>query len=219
VILCACASQEKIIILPESEQKEEQNGIAESTEIIETQDGTGSENLPDWVKSFINGGISHIEALEPFKDKYAFIGKTRGSSFSALQQWSERFTVYHDFPRLAAARIENRLVSAASLYPDDEYGEFFETLVKKSSDAEYSGAVKEETYWTKVLVRQDNNFEDDEPAEPLELYEFFVLISIDKVMMQRHIHELMANIRTAIPPTRSQRASISRVQQIFFEGF
>jgi Asp-tRNA(Asn)/Glu-tRNA(Gln) amidotransferase B subunit len=165
-----------------------------------------------------------VESSTAYRDRYIFIGKTRGGNFNALQQWAEGFSVLQDFPRLAAARIESRLIAAASLYPDDEYGEYFEALVKRASDSEYPGAVKEAAYWIKTKVIQQQNNDDADPDEineplVLERYEFFILISIDKATLQNNIRELMINIKTGVAPTRAQEAAISRVQQSFFGGF
>jgi len=219
LIFGACTSQEKIVFRPDPESKEKPARTVEFTEILETQDGAAAENLPDWLSRFISGGIQEIERSVAFGDKFVFIGRNRGNNFTALRQWAEGFTVYHDFPRLAAIRIENRMISAATLYPDDEYGEYFEALIKQASDAEYPGAVKEETYWIKTLLIRDIDEETEEQPEPLEQYEFFVLISIGKPILQSRIRSLMADIQTTDVPTRAQRAAVNRVQHIFFEGF
>jgi len=226
LILAVCGNQKKAVLRPEPLPViiEEQTEAVEFAEIIETQDGPGSVNLPDWLGRYINGGIPEVENSSAYRDRYIFIGKTRGGNLNALQQWADGFSVLQDFPRLAAARIESRLIADASLYPDDEYGEYFEALIKQASDADYPGAVKEAAYWikTKAIVRQENDDADpDEINEPLivERYEFFVLISIDKAVLQNHIRELMASIKTGVAPTRAQEAAINRVQQSFFGGF
>ena len=228
LVFVACGHQKNTnnaIIHAVPEKIEEQNEtIEEFGEIIETQDGQGAANLPDWISWYISGGIAEIENSSANQDRYFFVGKTHGGNFSALRQWADGFSVFQDFPRLAAVRIENRLIAAASLYPDDEYGEYYEALIKRASNAEYPGAVKEAVFWvkTRMIQRQENDDADpDETNEPLfvERYEYFVLISIDKTMMQNRIRELMANIETAAAPTRAQSAAINRVQQSFFGGF
>ncbi|GHV96037.1 hypothetical protein AGMMS50293_23570 [Spirochaetia bacterium] len=181
--------------------------------------------MPEWVNQFLRGGIPGLEAIGAYQNRYVFVGKNKGNNFSALQQWAENFSPVQDFPRLAAARIEHRLISAASLYPDDEYGDYFEFLIKSASDAEYAGALKEESFWIKQRVEHKTETADSEETDqsgpPLveEVYEFFVLISIDKTILQTRIREFMAGIKPAVPPSRAQKAAINRVQQIFFEGF
>ena len=213
LLLGACAGQNhKIIIPPDSPvQTETETG---ELEIIETQNGTDKESLPEWLQRFYRGGNQAVEAMSIYQDKYIFIGKTRGTSLNALRQWVDNYAADRDFPRLAAARIENRMLAAASLYPDDEYGDYFSILIKTASDAEYPPSITEETFWIKQRVEGET---EETPAR--DFYEFFVLISIDKTLLQNRIRELMANITPPVLPTRAQNAAINRIQQIFFEGF
>jgi hypothetical protein len=214
LLLSACVNQnKKIIFHPDPGQ--EQAPLPETINITESKNGTASAPLPEWLGRFLSGGIGEVEALEPYQNKYVFIGKNRGTHFKALEQWAEGFTVFQDFPRLVAARLENRMLAPAALYPDDEYGAYFETLIKNASGAEYSPTLKEDTFWIKRRIERESGDE----AQVLEIYEFFVLISIDKALLQSRVRELMANAKPAIPPTRAQSAAINRVQQNFFEGF
>jgi hypothetical protein len=145
-----------------------------------------------------------VEELNSFQNRYVFIGKNKGSNFIALNKWAGNFTVVQDFPLLAAVRIEKRLNSSATLFPDDEYGEFYEAFVKKIFNAEYHGAVKEQTYWIKTTA---------------EVYEFYVFVSMEKIKMQSIIRTMMSDSLAAVTPTRAQSAAINRLRIIFFEGF
>lgn len=192
--------------------------------IIESKEGQGTVYLPDWLSAFISGGAAKTEELPLYSDKYLFIGNNTGNNFAALSKWAENFTVIHNFPGLAAARIERRMIFAGSLYPDDEYGIFFETLIKKAFNAAYPGAVKEETYWIKVLINDEagneaGKEEENIAAGPRELYEFFILISIDKSALRNIINGMMSSTVDTVESTRAQSASIRRIQQFFFEGF
>lgn len=219
----ACAAQKKIIFYPEFNPAAEQAETLVPGEIVESRNGPADAALPEWLRNFLNGGIWRVEAQGAYWDKYIFIGRNRGTNLNALWQWAERFTVAQDFPRLAGARIENRLLAAAALYPDDEYGEFFEAMIKSASDEEYPEALKEDNFWVKWRISgepaADPAGEGETENTGRDIYEFFVLISIDKIALQNRIQALMANIQTAVPPTRDQAASINRIRQNFFEGF
>jgi hypothetical protein len=186
---------------------------ADLLSIIESQSGPAGALIPDWVYLFINGGIKSVEALGRYSEKYVFIAENRGKNFDALSQWVTSFAVEQDFSILAAERIEKRLLAAAKLYPDDEYGDFFENLVKSASDADYAGAVREGTFWIK---RREVPQEGAETTAA-EIYDFFILVGIDKITLQNRIRELMGDI--IITPTKDQEAAINNVQQSFFEGF
>ncbi|MDR2435537.1 MAG: hypothetical protein LBD47_13365 [Treponema sp.] len=223
LFLFACASQKKIIFYPEFNPPAAQAETPVPGEIIESRNGPADAALPEWLGNFLNGGIRRVEAQGVYWDKYIFIGRNRGTNLSALRQWAERFTVAQDFPRLVGIRIENRLLAAAALYPDDEYGEFFEVMIKSASDAEYPEALKEDSFWIKWRISgepaSDMSGEGETENTVRDIYEFFVLISIDKIALQNRIQALMANIQTAVPPTRDQAASINRIRQNFFEVF
>jgi len=211
ILLGSCAGQEKILFQPvPNNDNAIRGGSTLIGDITETREGAGSARLPDWLLAFIGGGIEEVEEMDFYRDKYCFIGVNEGGNFGALSKWTGNYSVIQDFPRLAAARIEKRLISSASLYPDDEYGSFYEIMVKKAFGAEYPGAFLEDTFWIKKKSNQN---------ETGEVYEFYVFISIDRITMQAFIENMMAETLAVITPTRSQNTAIKRLQQIFFTGF
>ena len=153
-LFAACTSSSpkgKVLFIPEPAQNEqqEQPGLSSSWQILESQSGSGEDGIPAWVRSYFDGGVRRIETLDAYLGKYVFIGKNHGNNFNALQQWANGFTVAQDLPRLIVQRVEQRLVTTAALYPDDEYGEYYAHMIKRVSDEEYTEAVKEHTFWTK----------------------------------------------------------------------
>jgi len=218
----SCAGQNNLASYPAPDQDNDfnQSRAIDTANIIETQRGGAAASLPDWLSSYIFGGINEIEKIDFYRDKYLFISRNESANLNALTKWAANYSAEKDFPRLAAARIEQRMISAAAMYPDNEYGVFFEALVKKALNSEYPGAVKEEAYW----IKTGRNFEfyDDRPDEtngPAEIYEYFIFLSIDKTALQAIIRNMMADVMTSVTITRAQRASVGRLQQNFFEGF
>ena len=228
-LLTACTLQKgKIIFVPDPVQnaQQEQTGSSSSWQIIESQNGSGEDGLPAWVRSYLDRGVRGIEALEAYRDKYVFIGKNRGDNFNALQQWANGFTVAQDLPRLIVQRVEQRFVAEVALYPDDEYGEYFAYMIKRVSDGEYPGAVKEDTFWTKqrkipAKAETEENADSETPPENVivERYEFLILVNIDREAFQTQIQKIMADIRTTTAPTKNQTTAINKIRQTFFEGF
>jgi len=226
ILFTACVVQDKkVIFRPDTvSTPQEQAKPFDSWEIINSQNGQGSANIPEWVRWHIDNDVNEIEALDRFSGKYIFIGENGGGNFSALQQWANGYTVEQDLPRLITKRAERRLVSSASLYPDDEYGEYYEFLIRDISNGEYSGAVKEQTFWLRRKIL--NNAETDgaistqsKPDAAQERYEFLVLISVDKETLQKQIQGIMTKIKTKIIPTKEQAAAVARIKNTFFEGF
>jgi hypothetical protein len=209
----SCNSQKAISLLPVPDfgvYDNERRITVEIGDILETRNGATARNMPDWLLSYIDGGAKAIEALDLYSDKYVFVGSNEGRNFTALSKWAENFAAMQDFPMLAAARIERRMIVAASLYPEDEYGIFFETLIYNAYNGEYPGALKEDIYWVRIR-------DDESPS--LEKYVFFIMISINKMTMQTSISNMMASTITAVTLSKTQLSSVNRLRQNFFEGF
>ena len=225
ILFTACAVQQnKVIFRPDTTNNpQELPRPFDSWEIIESQNR--GANIPEWVRLHFNNAVNEIEAMDRFRGKYIFIGENGGGNFSALQQWANGFTVEQDLPRLVTRRVEHRLVASASLYPDDEYGEYFEFLIREVSNGEFLKAAKEQTFWLKRKITADGaetgGIIDSQPNQDTarERYEFLVLVSVDKGTLQKQIQEIMANIKTKIPPTRDQAAAIAKMKNNIFEGF
>jgi hypothetical protein len=230
-VLTACmgmGQQNRIkYIIPDPTQDHHQELIDPfvSWQIIETKTGPGNTGIPEWVRQYYNNRYQGLESLTPFRGKYMFAGENRGDSITSLDQWVNGFTAEHDFPRLVAARVERRLVSSASLYPDDEYGQFFESLIKAVADGEFPGAVRDQAFWIKrnvIVPNEDFDPDEDDPEMAefgFERYEYLVLIGINKDILEKQLRDIMSGIRTTVPPTREQAAKIAGIQQTFFEGF
>ncbi|MDR1900106.1 MAG: hypothetical protein LBQ55_08870 [Treponema sp.] len=213
LLLSACAAEPtRMIILPPEQKTEPEQ--TETYTILDWQERTGGQDIPEWVRRFLIGGNREVEAMPQYRGRYVFVAASRGGSLEALQYWAGEFSDVQDFPRLVAVRIEERLAGAAVLYPDDEYGEFFEVMVKRASDASYHGARRETSFW----MRRQLHDGDDENEDP-EVYDCFVLVSIDREELAGQIRPQLANPRGVKTPTRDQAAAVDRIRETFFDGF
>jgi hypothetical protein len=222
ILFAACTSQKnKVLFIPDPAKDNlyGQSDPNETLQIIETKNGPGETGIPEWVHRYYESErLRSIESLNAYSGKYVFVGENRGDNFHALQQWANSFTTAQDLSRLIVQRTEQRLIDGASLYPDDEYGEYFVILIKKVSDGEYAGAVKEQTFWLKQKVQSINTNEEDS-VTVFERYVFLILVSIDKELLQNQIQKIMEEIKPAVSPTRNQTTAINRIKTAFFEGF
>jgi len=212
LLFLSCVAQRDALYIPEPDFS-----VYESVKkfdignILETKSGAGAGRMPAWLTAYAESGIDEIEKISSYSNKYLFVAESEGEIFSILEKWINNFTVTHDFPPLAAARIEKRMLLTSSLFPDDEYGMFFEKMIKNAYNTEYPGAVKEDTSWVRTIVYEN--------GEPRTIYMFFILISIDKNTLQGIIRNMTARTYAAVTATNAQRNSISRLRQSFFEGF
>ncbi|MCL2138775.1 MAG: hypothetical protein FWH41_04505 [Treponema sp.] len=229
IFFSACASQnKKIIFIPDSDKNNllEQTETIESWQIIESQNGQGEDGIPQWVYSWLNRDIQAIEDTDQHKEKYVFIKEGYGDNFLALQQWADWFSVMHEFPRLVALRSERRLITAAKLYPDDEYGNFYAVFIKKISDAEFSSGILEQSFWIKRkivtlnLEEEDTENTGDAPQDiESEQFEYYMLVSIEKKILQNQLIKLMEDARKSTTATKNQATAIANIQNSFFDGF
>jgi len=212
LILFSCAGNKKAAFVPVPDDRyfRREEKTIKTSSITETKDG---RNLPVWLRAFINGGIEEVEKINSFNGKYVFIGYNEGANFNALNMWAGNFKAARDITNLAAERIERRMISSSVLYPDNEYGFFFETMIKNAYKTAYPRAVKEDVFWIKIID------EDNTEAIRREIYNFFILITIDKAIMQDIIVNMMEETNSAVTPTAAQNNSINRLRQTFFERF
>jgi hypothetical protein len=215
LIMFSCPGRNPPLVYPpeSSNKKIEIDYSINIDSITETRNGKGKAAIPEWLMTYNNGGIEAIEKMDQYTGKYCFVGRNKNSNFEALSKWAENYRETSAITRLAAARIENRLNLNIALYPDDEYGVFYERLVKKSYDMEYPEAETEEIFWIKKT-------ETTEANAPHDTYEFFAFVVIDKTIMQDIIKKLIADSRDEDDfPTRAQNIAINNIQLHFFEGF
>jgi hypothetical protein len=171
--------------------------------------------VPDWLEIYMNGGgLRDIEALPKYKDVFVFVGEDSGTNLNALRQWATGFSVAQDMARLVSTRVQARFAGAAAGSPDDEYGRYFENVVKTASDATYSGARKEADFW--VLKRY---FKEDGKTVDREVYDYYVLVTIDKETLKKQIENVLNGVKPDKPLTKEQQTAVDRVKQSFYEGF
>ncbi|MDR0465469.1 MAG: hypothetical protein LBG94_10215 [Treponema sp.] len=214
---CASRSAGVFIPIPDENYYGNDNNIGIGiSDITGTKDDSPTGYLPAWLSFYIIGGLEAVENLYRFNDKYVFVAVNESDNLAALNRWAENFSAAHDLAVLAAARVEKRMISSASLYPDDEYGLFFERMVKSAYNGEYPGAAKEETYWIKTKTNNSGELIGNDQSE---IIMYFILLSIDKKTMQTVIDGLAAQTAASVTLTRNQSAAVNRLRQTFFNGF
>jgi len=177
--------------------------------------------MPEWVEHWLEGGIAAVEALAAHQGRHVFISRNEGVNFNALAQWAQWFIPELDFPRLAAARIQERFLYGVSR-PEIVYGPFFVALVRAASDAPWAGAVKEDYFWIRREFYLDGNDTpewNNNSGFTEEDWEFLILVTIDKDHFASQLDAVFRDARPASQPTREQQNAANRVIELFFEGF
>ncbi len=183
-------------------------------EVIDHKTMVIGGDIPGWVASFIDAGIQGIEAMPAFKDKYVFIAEDTGTNRSALSMWMTGFNVGQEIARMVSTRVQAKFVGAAAGSPDDEFGRYFENVVKNAAEASYSGARKENDFW--VLRRF---FKADGKTVDREEYTMYILVTVDKPILDQQIEAVLNGTVADKPLTRDQQTAVDRVKEAFYEGF
>ena len=170
--------------------------------------------MPEWVNFWLNSSIQDMEALDSFSGQYVFISRNEGLRLNPLHLWMEGFSPELDFPRLAAARIERRFASAVT-HPDNEFGSFYEAIIREASDTPWYGAVSAGDFWIRRLYPPD----EEENVQEMETWEFLILLTIEKDLFVSQLDEIFERINPFPAPTRNQIEAINRVKGDFFSGF
>jgi hypothetical protein len=217
-LTASCISQPvRMIILPSSQADEIQNGREPFSEwdIVENQRGLSDEGIPLWVRFHFDNNLRLLE-----DDRYLFVGTNSGVNFRALSQWADAFAARQDLPTLVTRRTQQRLLREASLYPDDEYGDFFEAFIRRLQNSVFEQGVKEETFWLKRNVRALDDFASDSEHENVaSRFEFAVLLTVDKDYFQQIVLAIMDETQAVTNATREQAAALARLRHSFFDGF
>jgi hypothetical protein len=179
--------------------------------------------IPEWVSLSLEGNLRHLET-EAYEDHYVFVSRNEGNNFSALTQWTLGFSPELDFPRLAAARIEARFSSGVP-FPEQEYGAFFEEMIRTASDAVWTGAAREDDFWVHKIFFHREDETGSLPAavsaqsQEKESWEFFILAVMEKKLFASQLDAVFRNIKPNPAPRREQTAAANRVKEKFFSGF
>jgi hypothetical protein len=211
-IACLTGRETPMVRLgPVPEYREKNSAI----EVIDHENAAAlPADMPEWVIRYVSAGISGIESLPEYADSYVFIGKQRGSNLDSLKLWAGSFSLDRDFPRLVSARMQARFTEFAAGNPAEEFGRYFEQVVKNSTDTTFNGAMQEGSFWIKKRI-----FEDDGLTPAGETYEYYVLTRITREVLERQINLLLITTRPDLPPTREQSAAAMRLRLSFYNGF
>jgi hypothetical protein len=183
-------------------------------QIIEHMTGNSGETLPDWAARYAAEGISGIESLPRYANRYVFISVNSASNFTALNQWAAGFSLNQDFPQLVSLRVLSRFIGDGQRSPDRDFGRYFESAVRTAADTLYSDARREADFW--LLKRYES---EDAADGPREVYDFYILVSIAKDQLQFQLDQVLLMAAEGITLTREQTGAVSRLRENFYDGF
>ncbi|MDR0663236.1 MAG: hypothetical protein LBF80_04045 [Spirochaetaceae bacterium] len=232
VAFLSCTSVEKREALPYSVPPTQTRRIVE---ILDYQGRAEGAELAEWVTLYINEGGAALEGIHEFDTYYVFVAEQSSANLETLLQWAANFSVEQDIPLLVFLRVYRRLTAGLLINPDELYGIFFETMVKRTAALDWPFARKYTETW--ILARRipETAEQQERPAgetdseAPTEdaagttLYMYLIVNVIEKTETQNVLRLVMDEIiidkTSEKTSTRDQIQAINAVKSNFFDGF
>jgi hypothetical protein len=233
-LAASCAGAVKRETLPYSNPLPETNRIVD---VLDYEGRVSGEKLAEWVMLYINGGIPALEKTAEFAPYYVFAAEQSSSNLDTLLQWAKNFNVKQDFPQLVFLRAYKRLTGSLSVNPDELYGSFFETVMKRTASLRWPQAQKYAGTWLLVRRIPVSNAgttagepeagqafppNPDETAYSLDmsrLYMYLILCVVEKTEIENVLKNLMNEVVIDKSFLRDQAQAVNAVKSNFFNGF
>ncbi|MDL2229933.1 hypothetical protein LJC14_06760 [Treponema sp. OttesenSCG-928-L16] len=182
--------------------------------IIAHAAGTEEGLIPEWLRIYLQEGISGVEDMPQYKTKYLFMAENAGTNEDALEQWEEAFSVDQDLPLMVSVRMQDRLDRASEGNPDALFGRYYENTLRKTADARIRDGRKEEDFWLK------KKFEAPREGEiSREEYSFYILVSIDRAELQRQLTPVLSRDDIDPPLRKDEASAVDKMLVSFYDTF
>ncbi|GHU41451.1 hypothetical protein FACS1894190_09560 [Spirochaetia bacterium] len=180
------------------------------TRIVETQNNA---EAPSWVTEYF---FNDLQTIDRTRDDYVFIAEETSSNLKVLLQWEKNFFVEQDIRQLVFMRVYNRFIDNIRISPDEQYGIFFERVLKQTANVFWPDAQQIESFWAIVEYPRDSA-----QAGSVNFYKLLILNTIPKKTVQAELQSIMNGIQFAKKerPDKDQMIAINRIKNNFFDNF
>jgi len=175
--------------------------------IVELENKGTMTNIrtPAWVTSYVEHGISRVQAQSEFRDKYVVIGEESGVNRQFVVTWADNFsaqqrigamlrtTIVSEYQARIQGQAQSQGGSNTTTAAGESSGEFnqqIDSIVNAVVNVSYSGAQRESDWWS-LRRRYDPDVKDAYTDE----YIAYVLYTIPKAEMNRQVaHALETSV-------------------------
>jgi hypothetical protein len=184
------------------------------TEVLDHKGASlGKTTLPEWIDVYIDFGARGVEELAKFQDEYCFIAEYHAENLDAGLAWIKGFEVPQLIARQIQSRVESLFVGAAVGAPEDDYGTYFENVVKTTTDVSFSGAKLIQDYW--VLVR---TYDPDIKNTYSDTYQIYVLYTMPKAMLDKQLNNEIDKAMDDGEMSESQKEAFKNVKKVLADS-
>lgn len=184
------------------------------TEVLDHKGASlGKTTLPQWIDAYIDFGARGVENLSNFAEEYCFVAEYHAENLDAGLAWVKGFEVPQLIARQIQSRVESIFVGAAVGAPEDDYGTYFENVVKTTTDVSFSGAKLIQDYW--VLVR---TYDPDIKNTYSDTYQIYVLYTMPKAMLDKQLANEIDKAMDDGDMTEAQKAAFDNVKKVLADS-
>jgi len=166
------------------------SGTGKKSKIVELENkGTVmGVSTPDWVKIYVEKGLSALQAQPQYKDRYCIVGEESGVNRQFVISWADAASAQQRLGALLRTNIASRYeaVVAATSQSGAENAAQYRQEINNSLNAlvnvSYSGARREADWWS--LRRR---YDPDNKEQYTDEYTAYVLYTVPKAEMNRQI--------------------------------
>jgi len=181
---------------------------------------------PAWVTTYVEYGISRVQAQSEFRDKYVVIGEESGVNRQFVVTWADNFSAQQRIGAMLRttivseyqARIQGLAQSqggsnttTAAGDSSGEYNQQIDSVVNAVVNVSYSGAQRESDWWS-LRRRYDPDVKDAYTDE----YTAYVLYTIPKAELNRQVARALETSVSA--DSALYEVTISMARQILENG-
>ncbi|MDR0909505.1 MAG: hypothetical protein LBM77_07030 [Spirochaetaceae bacterium] len=164
---------------------------------METKGTATGAVTPEWVNTYIEKGISAVQALPQFKDKYCIVGEETGVNKQFVLAWADNFSAQQRIGAMLRTNIETKYQATVNAQAESSgvgtsgqgqntaYGDYKQEIdnsINSVVNVSYSGAQLEANWW--VLQRR---YDPDQKDVYNDEYVAYVLYTIPKAELNRQI--------------------------------
>ena len=173
---------------------------------------------PDWLKLYLDKGVSALQALPEFKDKYVIIGEETGANKQFVISWADMASAQQRIGALIrtniASRYSSTISAAAALGAENtaQYRQEVEVVLNAIVSVSYSGAIREADWWSlrrRYEPRNKEIFTDE--------YTAWVMYTIPRIEMNRQV--AMAMETAVSKDSELYDITIALARDILLQGY
>jgi hypothetical protein len=164
---------------------------------LETKGTATGAQTPEWVNTYIENGVSAVQNMTQYKDKYCIIGEENGVNKQFVLSWADNFSAQQRIGAMLRTNIQSKYQAAVDANAQSsgvgtsgqgqnaasgDYNQEIENSINTVVNVSYSGAQMETNWW--VLQRR---YDPDQEDVYSDEYIAYVLYTIPKASLNSQI--------------------------------